>query len=132
MTSRSSVQSCWFLTMAPMAALNFQREIGQSFNPLAHGITLHFPKQVGRGTCLVRAMLLLLIIGVLFLVPTTQGLLVRYSNGSLVQFEKEALEEEIDPKLIVGSYELLNGSKLLVIAEVDEGSDQFRCNCLFS
>ena len=77
-------------------------------------------------------MLLPLIIGLLFLARTTHGLLVRHSNGSLVQFEKEALEEEIDPKLIVGSYKLSNGSELLVIGEVDEGSDQFRCTCLFS
>ena len=49
-----------------------------------------------------------------------------------IQFEKEALEEEIDPKLIVGSYKLSNGSKLSVIAEVDEGPDQFRYTCLFS
>ena len=115
-----------------MAALSFKRERGQSFNPLAHGITLHFPKQVRRGTCLVRAMLLPLLIGLLFLAPTTHGLLVRHSNGSLVQFEREALEEEIDPKLIVGSYKLSNGSELLVIAEVDEGSDQYRYTCLFS
>ena len=114
--------------MAPKAALTFQRERGQSFNPLAHGITLHFPKQVS----LVRAMLLPLLIGLLLLARTTHGLLVRHSNGSLVQFEKEALEEEIDPKLIVGSYKLSNGLELSVIAEVDEGSDQFRCNCLFS
>ena len=53
-------------------------------------------------------------------------------NGSLVQLEKEPLEEEIDPKLIVGSYKLSNGSGLLVIAEVHEGSDQFRYTCLFS
>ena len=132
MTSGSSAQSCWFLTMAPMAALTFQRERGQSFNPLARGITLHFPKQVRRGTCLVRAMLLPLLIGLLFLAPTTHGLLVRHSNGSLVQLEKEPLEEEIDPKLIVGSYKLSNGSELLVIAEVDERSDQYRCTCLFS
>ena len=132
MTSGSSAQSCWFLTMAPMAALNFQKERGESFTPLAHWVTLHFPKQVRRGTCPVRAMLLPLIIGLLFLAPTTHGLLVRHSNGSLVQFEKEALEEEIDPKLIVGSYKLSNGSELLVIAEVDEGSDQYRCTCLFS
>ena len=114
-----------------MAALNFQSERGQGFNQLSHGITLNFPKQVRRGTCLVRAMLLHLIIGLLFLARTTHGLLVRHSNGSLVQFEKEALEEEIDPKVIVGSYKLSNGSELLVIAKVDEGSDQFRYTCLF-
>ena len=77
-------------------------------------------------------MLLPLIISLLFLAPISHGLLVRHSNGSLVQFEREALEEEIDPKLIVGSYKLSNGSELLVIAEVDERSDQYRCTCLFS
>ena len=76
-------------------------------------------------------MLLPLIISLLFIAATTHGLLVRHSNGSLVQFEKEALEEEIDPKLIVGSYKHSNGSELLVIAEVDERSDQYRCTCLF-
>lgn len=118
--------------MAPKAALTFQRKRGQIFNPLAHGITLHFPKQVRRGTCLVKAMFLPLLIGLLFLARTTHGLLVRHSNGSLVQFEREVLEEEMDPKLIVGSYKLSNGSEPLVIAEVDEGSDQFRYTCLFS
>lgn len=47
----------------------------------------------------------------------SSGLLVRHSNGSLVQLEKEQVVEEVSADLIVGSYRLENGKELHVTAE---------------
>ena len=58
----------------------------------------------------------------LTVVTVSSGLVVRHSNGSLVQFEKEEAEEQVSPDLIVGSYILpQNGMELQVSAGQEAG-----------
>ena len=58
----------------------------------------------------------------LTVVTVSSGLVVRHSNGSLVQFEKEEVEEQVSPDLIVGSYILpQNGMELHVSAGQEAG-----------
>ena len=57
----------------------------------------------------------------------SSGLVVRHSNGSLVQFEKEEVGEQVSPDLIVGDYRLLpgNGMEELHVSSGDEAG-QYR------
>ena len=59
----------------------------------------------------------------LTVVTVSSGLVVRHSNGSLVQFKKEQVEEQVSPDLIVGSYYSLpeNGTELHVSAGQEAG-----------
>ena len=58
----------------------------------------------------------------LTIVTVSSGLVVRHSNGSLVELEKEQVEEEVSPDLIVGSYSLpMNGMELHVSAGQETG-----------
>ena len=58
----------------------------------------------------------------LTVVTVSPGLVVRHSNGSLVELEKEQVEEEVSPDLIVGSYSLPeNGMELHVSAGQEAG-----------
>ena len=50
--------------------------------------------------------MLIPLLWLLTFVKLSSGLVVRHSNGSLVQFEKEKVVEQVSPDLIVGSYSL--------------------------
>ena len=70
-------------------------------------------------------MLIPLLCLLLTVVTLSSGLVVRHSNGSLVQFEKEKVAEQVSPDLIVGNYTLPgNGMELHVMA--GEGAGQYR------
>ena len=58
----------------------------------------------------------------LTVVTLSSGLVVRHSNGSLVQFEKEKVAEQVSLDLIVGNYTLPgNGMELHVMAGEEAG-----------
>ena len=62
----------------------------------------------------------------LTVVNLSSGLVVRHSNGSLVQFEKEKVVEQVGPDLIVGSYSLQdNGMEVLRVLAGEEAG-QYR------
>ena len=70
---------------------------------------------------------MLIPLSLLTLVTISSGLVVRHSNGSLVEFEKEEVGEQISSDLIVGSYSSLpeSGKAELHVSAGDE-ADQYR------
>ena len=71
-----------------------------SVGVICYKILQHFTQQRKGWTVMIFPLCLLLTI-----VNVSSGLLVRHSNGSLVEFEKELVEEEVSPDLIIGSYQ---------------------------
>ena len=70
--------------------------------------------------------MLIPLLWLLAFVKFSSGLVVRHSNGSLVQFEKEKVVEQVSPDLIVGSYSLPeNGIEVLRVLAGEEAG-QYR------